>query len=212
MADLSALVEAARLSELFTAPRLEADLDAFLAEQGDRLRQLARRTVAGEFDRIYFVGSGGSWSNMFTGKYLTDRYTQVSSDVLSSYELIWRDPPQLHGRALVFLASYSGATEDTLAALRHANEAGAYTVAITRGRPSPMAAEAAEVIDYDSSALYILPLAAVTFSRWRSPARRKVPTGTRPSVPSPSCQSCRPCSAKCIETLKPRVSSELARS
>ncbi len=162
MADLSALVEAARLSELFTAPRLEADLDAFLAEQGDRLRQLARRAVAGEFDHIYFVGSGGSWSNMFTGKYLTDRYTQVSSDVLSSYELIWRDPPQLHGRALVFLASYSGATEDTLAALRHANEAGAYTVAITRGRSSPMAAEAAEVIDYDSSALYILPLAAVT--------------------------------------------------
>jgi fructoselysine 6-phosphate deglycase len=160
--DLSALVEAARHSELFTAPRLEADLTAFLAEQSDRIRQLAQRTAAGEFDQVYFVGSGGSWSNMFTGKWLTDRYTRVPSDVLSSYELIWRSPLRLGSRSLVFLASYSGATEDTLAALRHANGVGAHTVSIVRRRASPMAAESAEVIDYDSTALYILPLAAVT--------------------------------------------------
>ena len=60
MADLRALVDAARTSELFTAPRLEADLPRFLEEQGDRIRQLARRTAAGEFDHVYFVGSGGS--------------------------------------------------------------------------------------------------------------------------------------------------------
>ena len=65
-------------------------------------------------------------------------------------------------RSLVFLASYSGSTEDTLAALRHANAVGAHTVAIAKRRPSPMASEAAEVIDYDSTALYLLPLAAVT--------------------------------------------------
>ena len=162
MPDLSALVEAARRSELFTAPRLEADLATFLAEQGDRIRQLARRTAAGEFDHVYFVGSGGSWSNMFTGKYLADRYTRVPADVLTSYELIWRSPLRLGNRSLVFLASYSGSTEDTLAALRHANAVGAHTVAIARRRPSPMAAESAEVIDYDSTALYILPLAGVS--------------------------------------------------
>lgn len=162
MADLTALVDAARRSELFTAPRLEADLPRFLEEQGDRIRQLARRTAAGEFDHVYFVGSGGSWSNMFSGKYLLDRYTRVPSDVLTSYELVWRNPPRLGSRALVFLASYSGSTEDTLAALRHANSVGAHTVAIAKRRPSPMASEAAEVIDYDSTALYLLPLAAVT--------------------------------------------------
>jgi len=162
VADLTALVDAARASELFTAPRLEADLPRFLEEHGDRIRQLARRTAAGEFDHVYFVGSGGSWSNMFTGKYLLDRFTRVTSDVLTSYELVWRNPPRLGSRALVFLASYSGATEDTLAALRHANGVGAHTVAIARRRPSPMATEAAEILDYDSPALYILPLAAVT--------------------------------------------------
>jgi fructoselysine 6-phosphate deglycase len=162
MPDLSAALDAARRSELFTAPHLETDLAVFLDEQGDRIRQLARRTAAGEFDHVYFVGSGGSWSNMFTGKYLTDRYTRVASDVLTSYDLIWRDPERLGSRSLVFLASYSGATEDTLAALRHANGAGAHSVAIVRRRPSPMATEAADVIDYDSAALYIMPLAVVT--------------------------------------------------
>jgi fructoselysine 6-phosphate deglycase len=162
MPDLSAALDAARRSELFTAPRLEADLATFLDEQRDRIRQLARRTAAGEFDHVYYIGSGGSWSNMFTGKYLTDRYTHVASDVLTSYESLWRNPARLGSRSLVFLASYSGATEDTLAALRHANGAGAHTVAIVRRRPSPMATEAADVIDYDSTALYIMPLAVVT--------------------------------------------------
>lgn len=162
MADLTALVDAARTSDLFTAPRLEADLPRFLEEHGERIRQLARRTAAGEFDHVFFVGSGGSWANMFSGKYLLDRLTNVSSDVLTSYELVWRAPPRLGNRSLVFLASFSGATEDTLAALRHANSAGAHTVAIANRRPSPMVAEAVEVLDYDSTALYILPLAAVT--------------------------------------------------
>jgi len=162
VADLTALVDAARTSELFTAPRLEADLPRFLDEHGERIRQLARRTAAGEFEHVYFVGSGGSWANMFTGKYLLDRFTRITSDVLTSYELVWRNPPRLGSRSLVFLASYSGATEDTLAALRHANGVGAHTVAIAKRRPSPMATEAAEILDYDSTALYIIPLAAVT--------------------------------------------------
>ena len=162
MSDLTALVDAARTSELFTAPRLEADLPRFIEEQGDRIRQLARRTAAGEFDHVYFVGAGGSWSNMWYGKYLMDRLTRVPADVLPSYELVWRSPGRLGSRSLVFLASYSGSTEDTLAALRHANGLGAHTVTIARRRPSPMVAEASEVIDYDSTALYLLPLAAVT--------------------------------------------------
>ena len=162
MADLGTLVDAARESEFFTSPRLEADLPVFLAEHGDRIRRLARRTAAGDFQHVYFVGSGGSWANMFSGAYLLDRLTSVPSDVLTSYELVWRDPPRLDQRSLVFIASYSGATEDSLAALRHANARGAHTVVIARRHPSPMASEASEVLDYDSPALYILPLAAVT--------------------------------------------------
>ena len=162
MADFGALVDAARDSELFTSPRLEAELPRFLDDHREEIRALARRVASGDFDHVYFVGSGGSWSNMFTGKYLLDRLTRVTSDVLTSYELVWRDPPRLGARSLVFLASYSGATEDTLAAFRHANTRGAHTVVMARRRSSPMATEADEVLDYDSTALYIMPLAAVT--------------------------------------------------
>lgn len=164
MPDLTPLVDAARQSELFTAPRLEADLARFLDEQSDAIRVLARRVAGGEFENVYFVGGGGSWANMFTGTYLLDRLTSVPAETLTSYELVWRDPVRLGPRSLVFLASYSGATEDTLAALRHANARGAHTVALVRRRAagSPMAMEAGTTIDYDSTALYILPLATVT--------------------------------------------------
>ncbi len=162
MALLDDLVDRAIASELFTAPRIEGDLAAFLAEQGEAVDALARRTADGEFDHVFFVGGGGSIANMQSGQYLMDRWGGPASTALPSYELTWRDPIALDERSLVFLASYSGATEDTLAALRHANSRGATTVALVRRRPSPMAAESRLVIDYDSTALYDLPLAAVT--------------------------------------------------
>ena len=134
---LAALVEAARKSELFTAPRLEAHLPRFLAEHDAVLDALAGRVAAGEFDHVHFVGSSGSWTNMFSGTHLLNRPTPVTSSVLTSYELAWRDPPRLGPRALVSLASCSGATEDTLAAFRHANARGANTVAIMRRGARP---------------------------------------------------------------------------
>lgn len=162
MRDLDRLVDRATESELFTAPRLEGDLARFLDEQSGALDALAARVVSGDFDHVFFVGSGNSWANMLQGKLLLDRFTTVTSDVLPSYEFTWRSPRRLGPRSLVFLASYSGATEDTLAAMRHANAHGAWTVALVRRRPSPMAREARQVVDYDSTALYVLPLAAVT--------------------------------------------------
>ncbi len=62
----------------------------------------------------------------------------------------------------MFVASYSGGTEDTLAALRHAKAAGARTVALVRSADSPIGREADVCIAYDSTALYALPMAAVT--------------------------------------------------
>ncbi|HEU0244496.1 MAG TPA: SIS domain-containing protein [Candidatus Limnocylindrales bacterium] len=158
---LDTLVDEAIASELFTAPRIEADLTAFLAEQTAAIKALARRTADGEFERVYFVGGGGSLANMLSGAYAMDRWVATPSLALPSYELTWRDPAALGPRSLVFLASYSGATEDTLAAMRYANAKGATTVAIARRRPSPMADEADVMLDYDSTALYDMPLAVV---------------------------------------------------
>lgn len=161
MDDLEQLVEHAHQSELFSSPRLEADGRRFLVEHGERLRELAARERA-RARQLYFVGSGGSWASMYSGKQLADRLTGVPADVSLSYELIWRQPRRLDSEATVILASYSGATEDTLAALRFARSRGAHTVALVSSADSPIGREADETIAYDSPGLYCMPLLAVT--------------------------------------------------
>ncbi len=161
MTDLKQLVEQAKRSELFTAPHLEADLAAFLTDQGGAIKTLAAEAVASGVKHIYFVGSGGSWTNMYSAKYLMERFTTIPSDALTGYELIWRDPARLGPDSWVFATSYSGNTEDTIAALRHAKSKGARTIGIAKRRESTIKREADVLIDYDSTALYILPLATV---------------------------------------------------
>ena len=161
MQHLDRLVERAHASELFSAPHLEADLRRFLATDGARLRALAGDARGRGTESVWFVGSGGSWASMYSGKELCDRLATVPADVSLSYELVWRAPQRLNERSLVFLASYSGATEDTLAAAEFARSRGARTVALVRRDSSPLAQIADEVFAYDSPGLYCLPLAAV---------------------------------------------------
>ena len=162
MADLEHLVEVALGSELFSAPHLEADLTRFMGDGAAQMRELAARCRAAGTQQLYFVGSGGSWASMWSGKLMCDRFVPVPADVSLSYDLIWRAPRRLGPDAVVFVASYSGQTEDTLEALRFARERGARTVALV-GKPDTLiAAEADEALVYSSPGLYSLPLAAVT--------------------------------------------------
>jgi len=154
------LVDKARQSTLFTAPVLGLDLERFLNEQAVAIKELAAMALREKVEHIYWVGSGNSWLNLYSGKLLIDRYTPIPSDCLVSYDLIWRNPVSLDHNAWAFFASYSGATEDTVAALRHARSRGAFTIAIVNSESSLMAQEADAVIAYHSKALYILPLAA----------------------------------------------------
>ncbi|MCJ7625291.1 MAG: SIS domain-containing protein [Anaerolineaceae bacterium] len=157
--ELKQLVDTARNSTLFTAPILGPDLERFLKEKGDYIRNLARRAVDENVQHIYWVGSGNSWINLYSGKHLLDRFTDIPSDCFISYELVWRKPKRLDKRSWTFLASFSGATEDTVAALRHANENGSHTIALVNKADSLMGHEADETIEYNSKGLYLLPLA-----------------------------------------------------
>lgn len=161
MPDLQPLIERAKQSELFTGPILERDTARFLAEHSERLRELARRDRAARVKHVYFVGSGGSWSNMYSGAFLMRRFTSIPADVMLSYQLVWEDPRSLGPDSVAFFASYSGGTEDTLAALRFAKQKGARTVALVRRADSPIGREADECIAYESTDLFGLPLAAV---------------------------------------------------
>ncbi|MCX6081190.1 MAG: SIS domain-containing protein [Chloroflexi bacterium] len=158
--DLDKLVEDAIQSKLFTAPVLGPDLERFLNDQGPTIRELAQRAVDQKVEHIYWVGSGNSWVNLYSGKYLLDRFTDLSSDCFTSYDFIWRNPMLCNDKAWVFLASFSGATEDTVAALRHAKSRQAHTIVFVDKADSLMGKEADETIAYNSKALYIMPLAA----------------------------------------------------
>jgi fructoselysine-6-P-deglycase FrlB-like protein len=158
--ELKQLVDQARQSTLFTAPVLGPDLERFLKEKGDFIKNLAREAIEKKVKHIYWVGCGNSWVNLFSGKYLMDKFTDIPSDVFISYDFIWRNPKLLNKDSWVFLASFSGATEDTAGALRFAKAHNARTITLVNKADSYMGKEADVVIDYNSKALYILPLAA----------------------------------------------------
>jgi fructoselysine-6-P-deglycase FrlB-like protein len=157
--DLEELADKAVQSTLFTAPILAPHLERFLAEQGPGIRRLAAEAIEQRVEHIYWVGSGNSWVNLYSGKYLLDRFTDLPSDCFVSYEFVWRNPARLNRKAWVFLASFSGGTEDTVVALRHAKAHSARTIAFVNSADSLMGREADEVIAYNSKALYVLPLA-----------------------------------------------------
>jgi len=159
MQKLSKLVEIAKKSLLFTAPKLEKDLDRFFSNENDHIIKLANDTVSNKVKHLFWVGSGNSWCNLYSGKYILDKFTTISSDCFVSYELLWRKPKMLNKNSVAIFASYSGNTEDTVAALRYAKSKDAKTIAIVNESDSIMGKEADEVISIKSPALYILPLA-----------------------------------------------------
>jgi len=107
------------------------------------------------------VGAGNSWMNLYSGKYLLDKFTNINNDLYNSFDFVTREPYRLNEKSWVFLASFSGGTEDTIEGLRYAKSKGAKTIAIVNKKDSLMGKEADIVIDYNSKALYILPLAFV---------------------------------------------------
>lgn len=177
MQELETYVEQAKESLYFSGAKIDDHLRAFLSDQGESCTELGRQ-AAGRTSHLYLVGSGGSLATMQTAKYVLDSVLEIPIDVVPSYELVWRKPLRLLKDSLVLLASYSGETEDTVAALRAANEHGARTVAIVAKPDSTMAREAHLVIPYDSGAIYEVPIAALI----RIAAGLAVNTATEPEV------------------------------
>src|SRR5262249_21752138 len=141
MRDLQRYVDEALGSLYFSGARIDEYLRAFLDDQHDACAECGS-TVLRDARHLYLVGSGGSFAAVQTAKYVLDTVVDVPIDALASYELVWRDPARLGRGSVVVLVSYSGETEDTVAALRHAQRRGARTVAIVGKDDSLMAREA----------------------------------------------------------------------
>ena len=159
MIDLEPIVERAKESEYFSGARLGDDLERFLRSEGDRCLEIGR-SLAGT-DHLFLVGCGGSLATLQTAKYIVESQLEVPCEAVHGYDLIWRAPARLRPGAAAVFASYSGETEDTVAALRFARERGARTIAIVRGGGSALEQEADETIAYGSAAIFESPIAAV---------------------------------------------------
>ncbi len=159
MSTLDDHIARAKQSEYFSGARLPEELGAFLSARSGACRELGRALAGAE--RIYLVGSGGSWATLQTAKYALDGYLATPIEALHSYDLIWRKPAGLRAGALVILSSYSGETEDTVAALRFARAQGATTVGIVKGGDSAIRREADHSIEYESAAIFEAPVAAL---------------------------------------------------
>ncbi len=151
-------LEQAIVSDFFTAKVLEDDLARLLRERAAEVRRLVAQLRDQGITRIFFVGCGGSYALLYSGAYLLDRFTRLPAQALTAYEFVGRGSPAVDARALVVLASYSGDTEDAVAALRFARERGATTLSFVRTLDNTMARESTHAIPYASIALYAAPL------------------------------------------------------
>ena len=97
------------------------------------------------FRAVHIVACGTAMHAGLIGKAIIERLARIPVHVEIASEFRYRDPI-LQPDELVLLLSQSGETADTLAALRHAKEKGAYTLAIVNVMGSSVAREADDVL------------------------------------------------------------------
>ncbi|NUW36156.1 SIS domain-containing protein [Nonomuraea sp. SMC257] len=130
--------------------------------QRPQLEELVAEAVSKGLRNVFFVGAGGSLIAAYPGHYLLEREDTVPVYKLQSDELNTGRTKRLGEGSLVFLASYTGKTKETVAAAQYARSTGA-TVAIVSKDGGPLA-EAANVAFTGQSDLF-LQLAAYAVMR-----------------------------------------------
>jgi glucosamine--fructose-6-phosphate aminotransferase (isomerizing) len=95
--------------------------------------------------RVSLIGCGTAHYAGLVGKYWFERIARLHADVEIASEWRYREPALAPGGVVVFV-SQSGETADTLAAMRHARDAGQTTLAIVNVETSTMAREADVVL------------------------------------------------------------------
>src|SRR3954454_23616974 len=82
------------------------------------------------FHQAVIVACGSSYHSALVGKYAIERWTRLPTQVEIASEFRYRDPV-VDRNTLVIAISQSGETADTLEALRHARQQGAWVMAVT---------------------------------------------------------------------------------
>jgi glucosamine--fructose-6-phosphate aminotransferase (isomerizing) len=92
------------------------------------------------FDQVIVVACGSAYHSGLVGKYAIERWTRLPTQVEIASEFRYRDPV-VDSDTLVIAVSQSGETADTLEAVRHARQQGAWVSAVTNTVGSSIARE-----------------------------------------------------------------------
>ncbi len=113
-------------------------LNDFESELDSGFHKLVSRLDAKNLGRIIFVACGSAYHAALSGKYLIELWAQLPVEVCLASEYL-SNPAIVKTNDLVVGISQSGETADTLAAIKHALEAGARIAAITNKGDSVLA-------------------------------------------------------------------------
>lgn len=97
------------------------------------------------FHKVYIVACGSSYHVGCVGKYIIEKLTRIPVEVDIASEFQYRDPI-IDKHTLMIVISQSGATADTITAMRKAQKQGAHILAIVNVIGSTIANEADDVL------------------------------------------------------------------
>jgi glucosamine--fructose-6-phosphate aminotransferase (isomerizing) len=135
--------------EYFMLKEIEEQPDAVKETIGGRLApdgrlRLDELAISDEdirgFHQAVIVACGSAYHSGMIGKYAIERWTRIPTQVEIASEFRYRDPV-VDRDTLVIAISQSGETADTLEALRHARQQGAWVMAVTNTVGSSVARE-----------------------------------------------------------------------
>ena len=114
-----------------------------LKEEKSHMREIAEKFE--EFEKIYLLGCGSSLSTCYSAKSAIDFISDKNIEVYTGYEFFYNKKTENENSGAL-LASQSGETADTVAALRAAQEKDIYTVSITNEGQCTMIKEADDTV------------------------------------------------------------------
>jgi glutamine---fructose-6-phosphate transaminase (isomerizing) len=144
-----------------TAAAEKSGYDYFMIKEIEEQPEAVRETISGRlgpdgrlvldelaisdedirgFHQGVVVACGSSYHSGLVGKYAIERWTRLPTQVEIASEFRYRDPV-VDRDTLVIAVSQSGETADTLEAVRHARQQGAWVMAVTNTVGSSLARE-----------------------------------------------------------------------
>lgn len=140
---------------------IQRTLKDILDREEPHVESLVEDWVKKGVKNLYLVGCGGSRSIMEPGKYIMDRFSNLTTERYSAYEFVTRKPRAVGKGSIVVLASHSGETESVIEAAKFAKNMGAWTLGFTGKETSTLADSVDHCLTYDSPAANLSKLLMV---------------------------------------------------